>query len=503
MSSSDTRSAQLSGKRDPAAGSAKSPFPAWAPVVFLCVVWAALFLVRLSAPSDLLDNDQERPAAYMLDAAVNGHWICQVDDMGDICSKPPVYTWAGALLTVAFGRINHFALFFPSALGVLGCCLLIYRFGKPLFGRQGAFLGAFMYLASVSGAKMIFLARTDSLFSFFVALTAFLAYRAWKDGKGWVWFGLAAGVASLTKGPLGAVLAAGGLLAHLWDRKRSPGVRFRGNVLPAVALFFIVAGGWFLLAYMAMGEPLIHKMIGKELVGHANWAATKTTPGLSFVKPSLYFLSRFLPWSPLAVLGFWRIWKRPSADDGERRFERFLFCWFFLGLVIFSLAPHQRADLLFPLFPAAALIAGREGARLLRSLAERRVAFGVALLSAVLLVGSYVYYHHVQAKTEVVRETIGVRDTARSFDARFGASTPVLYIDAPFAFQFYRNTMVRRVRLQAAAERLNAGESAFVAVKNADPLLEALAPGISAEELMRWPAKGKTRIVIFRIGKKA
>ena len=89
------------------------------------LIWASIFLLRYAAPSDLLDKDQERPAAYMADAALNGNWIVQVDDHGRVCSKPPVYTWVGAALILVAGQVNEFALYFPSALGVLGCCILM------------------------------------------------------------------------------------------------------------------------------------------------------------------------------------------------------------------------------------------------------------------------------------------------------------------------------------------------------------------------------------------
>jgi len=42
----------------------------------------------MGAPPNLLDQDQERPAAYVLDVIKNGNWLCQRDWTGDITSKP-------------------------------------------------------------------------------------------------------------------------------------------------------------------------------------------------------------------------------------------------------------------------------------------------------------------------------------------------------------------------------------------------------------------------------
>src|SRR3954466_15855950 len=87
-----------------------------APVILLAVIAASIFSIRLLAPPDLLDQDQERPASYVLDVIINGHWLCQKDLFGDITSKPPVWTWLSALTVLVSGKINVFALYLPGAM---------------------------------------------------------------------------------------------------------------------------------------------------------------------------------------------------------------------------------------------------------------------------------------------------------------------------------------------------------------------------------------------------
>jgi len=96
----------------------------WQPFALVAVVAACLGVIRLTAPPNLLDQDQERPALYVLDATKNGHWLCQRDLSGDITSKPPLYTWLCALLTLANGRISLATLYLPCVLAGLGpgCC---------------------------------------------------------------------------------------------------------------------------------------------------------------------------------------------------------------------------------------------------------------------------------------------------------------------------------------------------------------------------------------------
>src|ERR1035437_4176789 len=59
--------------------------------VFLGLVVLTMFVIRLKGPPDLMDNDQERPAAYVIVLLQNGNWLCQRDATGDITSKPPLY----------------------------------------------------------------------------------------------------------------------------------------------------------------------------------------------------------------------------------------------------------------------------------------------------------------------------------------------------------------------------------------------------------------------------
>ncbi len=111
----------------------------WLPYLIIAAVAACLFGLRMAAPPTLLDQDQERPAAYVLDAVRNGHWLCQRDLTGDIASKPPLYTWLCALIAMGIGRVNQFALYLPGALAALGTAWLVLRAGRTHFGTRAGF----------------------------------------------------------------------------------------------------------------------------------------------------------------------------------------------------------------------------------------------------------------------------------------------------------------------------------------------------------------------------
>lgn len=443
----------------------------------LLLIWAALFALRLAGPSDLMDNDQLRPAMYTLDILRHGNWIVQTDPRGDIASKPPMYPWLAALTAAAANlpdaaRTSHLAewmLYLPCALAVLGTTLLIWVASRRVLGEPAGLFAAGAFLLSGYAAKHVALARTDALFCLTVTAGALLAWRAWESRRLSAWFGywLAGTAATLTKGPLGVLLSAGGLLAALRSRERA-GVSMRPVVLTNIAggaVLVLIAGAWLLAAYAQGGPAVIDRLIGRELIGHAV-SAGDNLPLVGFYKSPFYFLTRFAPWSVPACVGLWRVLARPAAEQRERRFERFLGCWFGVGLVVFSIAPHQRADLLLPIVPAAAILAGRELALLRNRLPRFRPAWAITLVAVVFLAIVAFDRLHLKRRDPEVMRTQAVRDLARRLDSIPGGRPPIIDADGAFALQFFLGIHQHRTGFEEAAWALTDEAPVLVVVKD-------------------------------------
>src|SRR5690606_27466432 len=92
-----------------------------------------------------------------------------------------------------------------------------------------------------------------------------------------LWFWVAVTIATLTKGPVAALLALGGLMAWVWP-KDSEATRDRGTDrrvsadiawhAVGVVVLLACAGGWVYLAWRDSGAAFIDKLFGRELVGH-------------------------------------------------------------------------------------------------------------------------------------------------------------------------------------------------------------------------------------------
>jgi len=468
--------------------SAAAARPSWAHFAAIAGLAAVMFGIRLAAPPNLLEQDQERPATYVLDALINGNWLIQSDPWGGITAKPPVWTWLSALVALAQGHVSLFSLYLPGAVAALCTASLVLAVGSRLFGVHAGFVAAIASVLHIAGFKAIGLARTDAVFTFTVALTALLAFRSWMTGGGWTWFWLAAAFSTLTKGPLGLVFAACGLLASAWERRSGAPAPLRGSHKLGVMLFLALTIGWFALSVWTLGQPVVDRLIGRELIG--NTVGHKTHIPQPWL-PSWHFMIRVAPWSLLTVYGLWRIWTRPDSDPTTRRFERFLFCWFVAGVLMLSIAPHQRADLLLPLLPAAALIAGREAMRLTAGWDKRASTVVLTTLVIVIVAAHVIAYFAINPRTAYVRQTVAVRELAEQFESLVGPEFPLTHTDDPLGLQVYLNVFRPTVSLQRAHDLLRGPAAAFVAVNDFaalgalrrpgdPPLFTVLAPRLDA-----------------------
>jgi 4-amino-4-deoxy-L-arabinose transferase-like glycosyltransferase len=468
----------------------------WKAWLLLWLVAAALFALRLSAPADLESHAQHRNVGYVMDAVCNGHWVAQYDLYGRVTSKPPLHTWLAAFFARLFGAVNPFTLVLPSALAVLALACVIHAAGRQYFGARAGLFAALMFLASAFTVKQIVLVRTDALFALWITVAALLAFRAWTGGANWTGFWLASAASTLTKGPLGVVLAASGLLAVLWQKGAGQPLPVRGSHWRGLALFALVTVGWFVLAWHQFGRELVDKMIFQELLGQAVGTHKASAPGSNVHLAPLYFLSRFAPWSILAGIAFWRLCRTPAPGQTERLFERFLFCWFFAGLLIFSLAAHHRPDLLFPLIPAAALLAGREMSRLTEQWKPASIRWATVAGAAVAVALVFANFHLLPPKrAKIAALSSEVKELALTLGDWLEDGFELLHVDTPVTLQMYLQQYTPRISFAEAVEKLHSADPILIAVMNVAEL-ERHFEETSVFDLFEWPLGGKRRIHI-------
>lgn len=453
----------------------------------LCLL---VFVIRMTGPSDLEGYAQHRNVGYVMDLMWQGNWVAQYDIQGRILSKPPLHTWTIAPFAALLG-VDRLALALPSFVAVLVLALLVFEVGRRRFGMLAGGLAGLAVVLAPTMSKHVALVRSDALFTLTIAVAAFAAFHAWERGRGWTLFWFAAALATLTKGPLGIVLAAAGLLAYFWEQRSDAATPVpRGSHRAGLALFFGLTLSWFLVALYARGYELIDKMFFDELLGQATGARKDSFPGQNLPRPTLYLLARFLPFSLFFFYALWRVFRSPARVPAERRFERFLACWVLVGLLIFSLAAHHRADLLLPLWPACALLAGRELARLAGRVGIARFARIGAAACMLLLASVLLTYHSVWGKrAENADYAEAVKAAAHALAASDIDVARLHHIRTPVTLQMYLGTF-RPWLEPSELSRLLAGATEPVHLAVGARSLAELGldlDGLAAEPVFRWP----------------
>jgi 4-amino-4-deoxy-L-arabinose transferase-like glycosyltransferase len=359
--------------------------------LILTLIWLVLFVMRLTGPVDLVTRDQGLSLAYMVDIETNGHWLYPVDHFGDPASKPPLHSMLGALSILLFGH-TWFAAALPSALATLATTLWILVWGGKRLGSRVGQAAAGAYLLCHLTVALLPVVRSDALFTFLVVVAVTGAFDAWRGWRSWWLFWTAATMASMTKGPLGLLLPAVGLLATVW---MNPGQDrpTRSERWGGALLYLAVVGGWFTLGWLSLGRVFVDEVLWQELVGHSLRSDQGETVLVTFWQPTAHLLTRFLPWTPLLVLAIWKVFRRPAPEIEGRALERFMTALVLSGVVILSLVGHKRGDLVAPLLPAAAILVGRE----LTRATTRWPLLGRAptpIVVTLTLVMTFSLYHH-------------------------------------------------------------------------------------------------------------
>jgi 4-amino-4-deoxy-L-arabinose transferase-like glycosyltransferase len=455
------------------------------PYLALFGVWLVLFAIGVTGYPNLLDNER-RIGAYALDVMQNGHWVAQHDSTGQFMSKPPGLTWLVVLASYCSGGLSRFSLYLPSALATLGVALLIFQAGCRFFTERAAFIAAFAYLFSYVTEKQLTTARYDGLFTLPVFLGALALYRGWKEGRGWLVFWLSMTFGAMVKGPLVFILPLFGLLAVFLEKHTGRLFSWNWRHALGFAIFAAVCGSWLALVLHYHGDEFTNKILRRELVGHALNDGGKHWVGERFYLAPLEVLIQFLPWSPVAILAALRMLRRGKPEDGHS-FERYLSCYFIGGLILFSVAAHQRGRLTWPLIPALALLAGRQLDIWFREISTRRLRRWALRLGCATIIASALNHYWFMRYSKKCQQTLAFRDLAELLRREAGENPPVVYVDAPFAVQFYLSQFRYNVSVPAAAELLESSNRVLVVSSGSAALRITEATAAIPFVLYSWP----------------
>jgi 4-amino-4-deoxy-L-arabinose transferase-like glycosyltransferase len=329
----------------------------------------AIYLPGSSAPFSNTAESQEALVAWEM--VRGGDWILPRVNGELIPSKPPFYHWIVAAFSSMTGDVDELTARLPSIVAAAACVVLVYGTGAHRWQPLAGIIAAVVLATSPEWAKWATTARTDATFSFLLTASLLLGERWLRKGDLGTLLALGAvtGAATLAKGFAAAGLVALVLAFGIWRRGQWQRLH-PVPLLSAAAVFGAVAGSWYSAALAREGFAFFHKQIVLENVlrflpneeggpsRHHSWL---------FYVPMIF--TGMLPWSLALPSALRRAYRERFTVEG---FPAYLLTWIGVVFLVCTLASGKRTNYVLPLYPAAALLVGRQLAVLLECTKDGR-----------------------------------------------------------------------------------------------------------------------------------
>jgi 4-amino-4-deoxy-L-arabinose transferase-like glycosyltransferase len=325
------------------------------PILLLLTICLLLYFWGLGS-KPFADRGEPRESLVVSEMYTSGNWILPLVNGDYIPFKPPLMHWIGLLAAFGLGGVNEFTTRFPSALCATLGVLLIYFTGRKLWGEKAGLVAAFVLATNTEWWNAATLAQVDMMLVFFVSAALIYFIFIYRRGEVGPYESVAMAtllaLATLSKGPVGALLPALVILAYLLARRDLAFLK-RIHFFKGALAFILVAGPWYAAAGLQGGKAFFAKQILEESFSTAlgNYGHYQSP----YYLVGLWFLN-MLPWSLFFPSLGWFLYKKRGHLDQENFL--FLLVWFATVLIFFSLARGKRGIYLLPLYPAVALIFG-------------------------------------------------------------------------------------------------------------------------------------------------
>jgi 4-amino-4-deoxy-L-arabinose transferase-like glycosyltransferase len=328
----------------------------WLLLLALVLIWFGNIEYR-----KLIRPDEGRYAEIPREMVVSGDWTTpRLNDL-KYFEKPPLQYWATAVAYKVFGEHQWTSRIWPVLTGLAGI-LLAWFAGTRLFGREAGIYAALLLGSSLLYAMMAHVNTLDMGVTFFISLGIFSLLLAQKEEqvayrRNWMllaWAGLA--LAVLSKGLMGFILPGAALFLYsVFNRDIT--IWKRMHWFTGLLLFFLIAAPWFVLVIKANPEFFQRFFIYEHFERFTTKVHGRFQPWYYFV-PIL--LLGMLPWTVLMLDTLLRTWRDSVQKVKAFSPERFLLVWAVFVYLFFSISDSKLPSYLLPIFPALALLMGKQ-----------------------------------------------------------------------------------------------------------------------------------------------
>ena len=303
----------------------------------------------------LFEPDEGRNAERARELLLLNNWAIPHENFLPALDKTIFLYWLIAIAYKLFG-VSEWSARLPSALAALGCLLLVYRFARDRWGNWVALWSTLILLTNIQFFFYSRLVIFDMTLALFMTLALIEYHQALETGdpharpRHIALMSAAMGLATLAKGPIGALLPAMVIFFHLLLLRRWSFLAWRNLLLGGIVFSAIVApwAGWTETRY----PGYLRYFFWEENV------LRFLTPHFQRGEPWYYFITvvacGFFPWSLLLPSTVKNTWNKSPAKD-----NLFLILWIVVPFLFFSASNSKLPHYILPIFPALSILTGR------------------------------------------------------------------------------------------------------------------------------------------------
>ncbi|MBW4439996.1 MAG: glycosyltransferase family 39 protein [Plectolyngbya sp. WJT66-NPBG17] len=324
-------------------------------------------------------------------------------------NKPPLVHWLIALCYHTWG-VNEWTSRLPGALLTATSVPLLYGVGREIFfQRSTAVFAALVYLTSLPVVRQGRLAMLDgAILCFFLAMLLCLL-RSRRDLRWGLGVGLGFSCLCLTKGILGVLLAAIGLVFIAWD---TPRLLTSLYLWTGFGLGCIPVALWNGAQIYRYGEAFLETHFWNQSFKRVSDSVENNQ---GFVTYYLWeVIKNGVPWVVFLPIGFRNAWENRNLG-----WAKLVLVWSGIYFVVISLMQTKLPWYAMPLYPAFSLVVGAQLQRFWQPATElgarpiQRVRIWVTVFLVLAIVGwagaiYYTFWQRSQPDLQLVFTTLAL-----------------------------------------------------------------------------------------------
>lgn len=377
-------------------------------LLIICVVTVFPFLGMYEYNT----KGEPREAIVSYSMLATDNWILPRNNGGEMAYKPPFFHWCVAAVSAINGKVTEATSRIPSAIALVALVMSTFVFFARRKDVTTGFVTAMVLFLSMEIHRAGGNCRVDMVLTALTVGAFYLFYRWYEQGARRVplWTILLMSLATLTKGPVGAIIPCC-VIAGFMLLKRENFFKVFGKMLLFGILSLVIPAIWYYAAYKQGGQEFVDLMY-EENIGRM----TNTMAYDSCVEPWWFnfvtLIYGLLPFTLLLVIGLFTIkWstltsKLSPLSSHLSPLTLFSISSAIIIIVFYCIPQSKRSVYLMPMYPFLAYFIARFMLWLDTAPANANVNANVLYTRILAVAGILLFVVFVVIKCGLVPDTI-------------------------------------------------------------------------------------------------